>query len=458
MSSNSVNSPSTFGTGSDLGASMMIPREALFASDDLLKKNMANFQTMKLNSDESNAGKVERVVVSKGQLIVAGSQKVAEFSKKKAEFFTFEKALYDKPCHSIFVHQDLLLMQEWNSNNMIVYNTMKQKIETILEGKSAPDKDPKEGKGFRVKQSLLSDSGELLYVLWYKGDGLVVAIDYKKDPDPTTWGKLPNLPFFDVGGGVAAKEGDPVTIVPISLIFKSSPAKILGLYSCNKEFLIKTCEIEKSKARYFNITKKPILERGEDSSGDQGKTIETVMEPYVIEESIRKNIFFLASKNKLGGTQTNPDRGKISNQISMIKFGTKGLVLMNYFTFEPSKHPEVKSITCVKNYPYTTSGDKIDILLIGCDQSIIILKMTKSEVFQEFHKFKMVANSSVEDLEWSNISIFISAKDSKEVSILTFNNNFNLAEAVFDLDFKEYSTNKCDIPKQGNSLLTPQAR
>jgi len=155
-----------------------------------------------------------------------------------------------------------------------------------------------------------------------------------------------------------------------------------------------------------------------------------VVEAGILEGSGRMNIFYLASVNRLGQTQ----KGKLVSQITAIKIATNGLEIQDYFSID--KHPEMKTISAIRSY---AGQSKQDFVFIAGEQSILVLKLTKSLTFVEFHKFKSLLSGSIIDIDLLYLGMFAVCPTDRLVAVVNIPNNFTKKK---EIDFTDYVIDK----------------
>lgn len=164
----------------------------------------------------------------------------------------------------------------------------------------------------------------------------------------------------------------------------------------------------------------------------------------MLEGSGRMNIFYLASVNRLGQTQ----KGKLASQITAIKIATNGLEIQDYFSID--KHPEMKSITAIKSF---AGHNKQDFVFVAGEQSVLVLKLTKSLTFVEFHKFKSLLSGAIIDIDLLYLGIFAVCPTDRLVAVVNIPNNFTKKK---DIDFTDYVVDKIPL-KRDRSIASHRA-
>jgi len=143
----------------------------------------------------------------------------------------------------------------------------------------------------------------------------------------------------------------------------------------------------------------------------------------------------MASVNKLGQNQ----KGKVASQITAIKIATNGLEIQDYFSIE--KHPEMKSITAIRSY---AGQNRQDFVFVAGEQSILVLKLTKSLTFVEFHKFKSLLSGAIFDFDLLYLGLFAVCPTDRLVAVVNIPNNFIRKK---DIDFTDYVVDKIPLKR-----------
>ena len=204
------------------------------------------------------------------------------------------------------------------------------------------------------------------------------------------------------------ENGEVLELIQAMIITR--PKKAIGLCKKGDNFYIKAYDIQKQKARLYQL----------QSIADEknSKFIETVIQATVIEESSRTNVFYMASKNKFGVG----DKVKTAIQVSALKMVSTGLEIQDYFALELAKYPEFKNVGSMKSLP---GSNKQEFILIGGEGSVLVLKVSKNITFSELHVSKQVNTGTIVDVDLQGLTLMSCSETDKFATVMILHNSTN---------------------------------
>lgn len=316
-----------------------------------------------------------------------------------------------------------IFIQELESNKLHIFEQGSKEKVRVYEGKPYSDKE-EPAFNLRVKQTQEKQES----FLWYSGGADVTLLDISANFSQT---KIDG--FLNV-------EGETTRLSMVCSLMMTRPKKALALcVNSNQEYFIKAYDIAKKKDRLFPTS--------QITDEKNSKTIDSIVTGFIIEETSRTNVFYLASKNKVGIA----DKAKTQLQICALKMASAGLEIQDYFTFDPVKHADFKSIGAMRSYP---APNKQEFLLVAGEGSIILLKVTKNISFVEFHIFKGLNAGLITDIDLQGLVLLSCSPSDKMVTSLILPNNFTTSKQIAAvIDPTNFNTKPIELMPGGRKLI-----